>query len=254
MNNRESNQSDITSATKPRSSNVKCAVIGIYGLRNKTTGKWYIGQSWDIHNRWKAYRKMRCKPQRKLYAAILKYGIDDFEMSILRQTCPSQIVLDRVETELIKQYDSIENGYNIKLGGHRGRHSEETKKRIGEGNIGKVMSEESKEKCRQSRLGQKLSESALNNWKSSMKALYERRYEERRKNPPKYERACPCCGKTLSYSSNKLRNKANRKNQPCRSCTQKTEAGRERVLNMNSCRIKMRTSEPSNSLAQIAIV
>jgi excinuclease UvrABC nuclease subunit len=34
---------------------------GIYGLRNKITGKWYIGKSIDVEYRWSNYKRLNCK-------------------------------------------------------------------------------------------------------------------------------------------------------------------------------------------------
>ena len=48
------------------------------------------------------------------------------------------------------------DGYNLREGGgSRGKLSKETKRRIGDGNRGKIISEESKQKNRESQLGEK---------------------------------------------------------------------------------------------------
>ena len=82
--------------------------------------------------------------------AIKKYGKDLFQVFVLEE-CSSETELKQKEIQLIKERKSLstENGYNLTLGGD-GRLgyklSEETKRKIGEGNIGKVMSNEAKEK------------------------------------------------------------------------------------------------------------
>ena len=82
--------------------------------------------------------------------AIKKYGKDSFQVFVLEE-CSSETELKQKEIQLIKERKSLstENGYNLTLGGD-GRLgyklSEETKRKIGEGNIGKVMSNEAKEK------------------------------------------------------------------------------------------------------------
>lgn len=46
-------------------SNEILEVCGIYGLRCITTGKWYIGQSLDIHERWKKEKAIQRTAQKK---------------------------------------------------------------------------------------------------------------------------------------------------------------------------------------------
>ena len=82
--------------------------------------------------------------------AIKKYGKDSFQVFVLEE-CSSETELKQKEIQLIKERKSLasETGYNLTLGGD-GRLgyklSEETKRKIGEGNFGKVMSNEAKEK------------------------------------------------------------------------------------------------------------
>jgi group I intron endonuclease len=158
---------------------------GIYGLRNKITGKWYVGQSWDIANRWNRYAKYECTGQRKLSHAIKKYGWESFETYIIEEiTCPSQIVLDRLEINWIQRLNSIKTGYNIMLGGAAGKHSDETKKllshiarnsptlkdrmeKLKNSKIGTHRSESTKEKLRKAHLGRKHSEESRKNMSSS---------------------------------------------------------------------------------------
>lgn len=134
------------------------AISGIYGLRSKTTGKWYIGQSLDIKARWNKYKNLNCKNQGKLLRALSKYGYDDFEKVILESNLTEQLELDEKEAHWIQYYDAIANGYNIRAGGSHGKFSEETRKKMSEatrprhsaetrakisvGNKGKTMSPE----------------------------------------------------------------------------------------------------------------
>jgi group I intron endonuclease len=149
-----------------KSSSDKCAVTGIYGLRCKTTNKWYVGQSIDISERWKFYRKENMKSQRKLYAAAKKYGIDNFEFIIL-ETCDNvPWILDYREIYWIKYLDSHHNGYNCTIGGQgfrMGKHSEETKKKMSKNRKGKSLPKEVIEKMIKSRLGKKVVGRALEN-------------------------------------------------------------------------------------------
>lgn len=136
-------------------------VSGIYGLRNKTTGKWYVGQSVDIFERWRDYQMLRCKNQTKIYHALLKYGYDNFEKIVIEEIPSSDWVLDYREMYWIRKYNSVNSGYNIAEGGgvgisFRGRkHSEETKKKMSAWQIGRKRTAETIEKMRKSLTGKK---------------------------------------------------------------------------------------------------
>jgi len=145
MNNHETDQKDITTNTVTSSEKNVCC--GIYGLRNKINGKWYVGQSFDIIIRWyRAYEKLHCKKQRKLYNALLKYGYESFDKTILEECKPSIEILNNREDYWIKFYDSINNGYNIKEAGSRGKHSQETIEKIRIALIGKHPTEDTLQK------------------------------------------------------------------------------------------------------------
>ena len=129
--------------------------IGIYGLRNKYTDVWYIGQSWDIAFRWNKYRLGHCKKQCRLYNALMKYGYDNFEKRII-EVCDEDIpqeMLDAKETAWIKHFNSVENGYNLTYGGFGGKKSEETRRKIGELHRGRKHSEETRRKMSASHSG-----------------------------------------------------------------------------------------------------
>ena len=129
MQTQEPNQNATTSETEKKSLNAKCC--GIYGLRNKTNGKWYVGQSKrSIHSRWVEYKNVhRNKGQVKLYKALRKYGYDGFEKIILEECLPEQAILDAREDYWIRFYDSVENGYNCRYGGSNGTMSDEVKRK-----------------------------------------------------------------------------------------------------------------------------
>ncbi len=126
MNRQESVQNDtMTTTVKPSAKNVCC---GIYGLRNKTNDKWYVGQSWNIPKRWNGYKNYDCKAQPKLYKALKRYKYDTFEKRII-EWCDRDIpqeMMDKKEAIWIKHLNSIEHGYNLQTGGFGGKHSDET--------------------------------------------------------------------------------------------------------------------------------
>ena len=117
MNETAQSQSDTTNETEPKFSNDKCVVTGIYGLRNKINGKWYVGQSVDIYKRWKSYRILKCKSQPKLYRTLKKYGYDTFEKVVIEECDSVEWILDYREMYWIRHLNSVKNGYNVSHGG-----------------------------------------------------------------------------------------------------------------------------------------
>jgi group I intron endonuclease len=143
----------------------KRKIVGIYGLRNKITNKWYVGQSVDIIKRLEIdYKKMKCIGQPKIYNALLKYGYNEFDKIILEECESKQEILNEKEIYWMKYYDSIKNGYNLRGGGGgHGWHSEETKQKIRMARANQIIgknhvSEEAKIKMSMERKGKSLSD------------------------------------------------------------------------------------------------
>lgn len=117
----------------------------IYKISNTVTPRVYIGQTTlKLNERWnkhltcaRAYAKNpRGFPRgtcSKLYAAMAKYGIDNFRITIVTEIEDDDHIrfwLDCAETAYIRRYDSIKNGYNLRAGGNSSNHADETKKII----------------------------------------------------------------------------------------------------------------------------
>lgn len=111
-------------------------VSGIYMLRNTITDEKYIGQSVDILRRVRSHHYCDYNNpytswyNSKLYHAFRKYGIENFEISILEE-CDSTD-LDEKEKYWISHYKTVENGYNVGVGGKvlsENINSEEAKKK-----------------------------------------------------------------------------------------------------------------------------
>lgn len=95
-------------------------MIGIYKIQNTINGKCYIGQSVDIHRRWNDHKSSAFNPNNEsyhqhLYRAIRKYGLHNFEFSVLEECTVNE--LNPKERAYITQFDSFCNGYNQTLGG-----------------------------------------------------------------------------------------------------------------------------------------
>ena len=110
--------------------------ITIYMHRNKINNKVYIGQTSQPLTKRFGHEGSGYKTSSRFYNAIQKYSWDNFEHIVLYTNLSSQEA-DKIEQELIDKYNSTnENfGYNIQSGGvDHHKHSEETKRKIGEAN------------------------------------------------------------------------------------------------------------------------
>jgi len=123
-------------------------VIGIYSLTNRANGKVYIGQSWDIATRFRDYKGYRAGSH--LAAAFKKYGIGAFHFGIVMRfpETVTQEELDRAEDDYIIAGDRMNRiyGYNMRRGGSHGKHSEESRKLLGDVTRGRKHSDETKRK------------------------------------------------------------------------------------------------------------
>lgn len=103
-------------------------MIGIYKITSPI-GNIYIGESIEIENRFKNYKLLRCKNQKKLYNSFIKYGVENHQFSIIEICDVSS--LNRLERYWQNFYDVLnENGLNLKLTGDKTNktvHSLETR-------------------------------------------------------------------------------------------------------------------------------
>lgn len=136
-------------------------LIGIYKITSPS-GKVYIGQSWDIVERWRAYKSsypLRSQP--KLAASLSKYGAAAHKFEILywfSAGC-TQDDLDGSEILLMQKHkDGGIELLNIRGGGRGGRIDPESSKKMVETrrkNGSYVISEATREKYRQVQKGRK---------------------------------------------------------------------------------------------------
>ena len=161
-------------------------MIGIYKITNKINGKIYIGQSWNIENRFRQHKKN--EHNKYLKRSYEKYGIENFLFETVRTFSDSGItqpLLDVFENVYVNQFDArnSEKGYNLREPTSRGKHSEESKKlmseyragkRVGENAtmFGKHHSEETKKKQSLSSLGKPKSEEHKKNMSICRKGKY----------------------------------------------------------------------------------
>ena len=96
--------------------------------------------------RWASGRGYKHSPH--FFAAIVKYGWEAFKHEILAEGLTREEAEQR-EIELIKEYKSDDRryGYNTDAGGSTGaKHSEETKRKIGDANRARIWTQESRQK------------------------------------------------------------------------------------------------------------
>ena len=89
----------------------------IYQITNKLNNKIYIGKTeFSIEKRFKEHCRDAFKDKnekRPLYAAMRKYGIENFEFSLIEETNNPE----EREKYWIEQKRSFKNGYNVTMGG-----------------------------------------------------------------------------------------------------------------------------------------
>mgnify|MGYP004645771985 CR=1 FL=1 len=137
----------------------------VYQHINKINGKRYIGiTKQNPESRW-GLNGANYKGSPYLYAAIQKYGWDNFEHEILFEKLTKEDACTK-EIELITYFNTQNKlyGYNIMEGGSAPTIPEEIRKIISEkmrgntNNLGHVCSEEKKRKISEAQKGRKLTE------------------------------------------------------------------------------------------------
>ena len=103
-------------------------------------GRKYIGQTNDIHSRWKPSAYKTCT---KFYNAIQEYGWNNFTHEIIYDNLTLEEA-NELEEKLIAEYDTINNGFNLDSGGLNHLHSQETKDKMSKTRKGVPKSEEHK--------------------------------------------------------------------------------------------------------------
>jgi group I intron endonuclease len=156
-------------------------VHSIYKFVNKINGKVYIGYTNNVNGRIRSHRFSSKKVHTAFYAAIKKYGWNNFSFELIYQSLDEEHCHGTMEEYFIREYKSHVDdgfGYNMTYGGDgqknpskeirwkigtanrgkiRGPCKEETKRKIGLANSKKKRTPEEKEHLRQINLGRKQS-------------------------------------------------------------------------------------------------
>ena len=114
----------------------------IYCLYNTITEKVYVGQtSTGSEIRWQQHVRDSRRSQRNhlpLYRAIRKYGFGAFDLQELGYAYTQSAIddLEKLWIVLLRARDD-KYGYNLREGGSRGKHSDETKAKLSAAKMGK---------------------------------------------------------------------------------------------------------------------
>lgn len=152
---------------------------GIYLLTNKVNGRQYVGQSINIKKRMREHANANKKDCAYLHNAIRKHGWENFDLQMLI-VVDNKEDMNRYERELIEHYQTLSpGGYNCKDGGLSGMVSEATRRKQSASKLGKSQnltpeqraaraavwlgrkhSEETKQRMREWNLGRKMPETS----------------------------------------------------------------------------------------------
>lgn len=92
----------------------------IYRVKNKISGKVYIGQSiHTLEKRKDTHLKSIETGKSKFYKALKSYGVDNFQWEVI-DTATTKEELNQKEKNYIIEYNSIDDGYNMVEGGTGG--------------------------------------------------------------------------------------------------------------------------------------
>lgn len=136
-------------------------IAGIYKITSPTD-KVYIGQSWNIRERWRGYKKpSSLKRQPAIDRSIRKYGLQSHCFEIVHEL-PSdvdQVTLDAYEQLYMDMYrDCNVRLLNAKEAGSKGKHSDETKDKLRQSKLGTKAHPDVKQRMSEQRKGIKKSE------------------------------------------------------------------------------------------------
>jgi group I intron endonuclease len=148
-------------------------IVGLYIIKNKINNKIYIGSSNNILLRWWQHKNNAIKGSTKcpkLYSAIRKYGIDNFEWNILEECNVDELYL-KEQKWLDSNFDDA--NYNVSKYAdapmRNRKFSEEHCQKLKSARNKRVFSEETREKMAKSHMGKRFKNvkcSGENNYKA----------------------------------------------------------------------------------------
>lgn len=122
-----------------------------------TTDEKHRKYSWNNHGN-KSYGGY------KINSARERFGLENFDYEVLKKVEAETVEklkaqLDEIETTYIKQFNSVEKGYNRSAGGtgNKGGISDEHRRNIGKASTGRIVSQETRNKISASQTGHEVS-------------------------------------------------------------------------------------------------
>lgn len=140
----------ICNANKWRDKEMKA---GIYKITS-STGRVYIGQSWNVYDRLQRYSALNCKSQKVVYRSLLKHGVKNHTFEVicwLPDDCTQDVMNEYEKIYIVIYKEAGVSLMNIREGGSNGKHSPETIAKFignkgGRGNAGKIRTKENRKK------------------------------------------------------------------------------------------------------------
>ena len=130
----------------------------VYKITNTVNGKAYIGISIHEPKKRRIKDHLSGRGNRIIANAVKKCGKDAFVYEILEANVFDEFLPD-LEVAYIANYNTVvPNGYNLDSGGSHAIPSEETRRKISEGNKGKRLSAETRRKISEGNKGKVISE------------------------------------------------------------------------------------------------
>jgi group I intron endonuclease len=115
----------------------------IYLIRNTVNGKAYVGQTIrTLEERWRQHKQQGIHRYKNdaLHNALLKYGLDAFEIAVLDDSARTLDELNELEKFHIKAQNTLSpRGYNLTTGGFSYQRSAETLAKMSAAMKGKKM-------------------------------------------------------------------------------------------------------------------
>lgn len=132
---------------------------GIYKITNTVNGKVYIGATSNFDNRWRQHRwqlRKNSHSNSKLQNAWNKHGEESFYFSVIYLCTREELRL--AEQRFLDEYLAADQGYNLSMvaGSNRGyKHTEATRLRMSQAQLGNRVSDETKKKISEANKGRK---------------------------------------------------------------------------------------------------
>jgi group I intron endonuclease len=143
----------------------------IYKITNLINNKCYYGQTRQPPKRRWSQHKQSAKKGGKmvLYAAMRKHGIENFTFEIICE-CDTLEEMNRKEIEYISENNTLcPGGYNAAHGGDNYEKTEETRRKISEGNKNRIVTQEWRNNISKAHLGRKNTEETIEKMKKAQK-------------------------------------------------------------------------------------